>query len=196
MGRRGRKRQLDVEARYWALLAAGVGTVVACCSVGITRKTGYRWRAEAGGVVPARLAEAVRNNRYLSLLERQRISALRKTGLGVRAIATVLARSPSTVGRELRRNTAPHDRGGYEPVLAHSRARERGARPGRSRLSTDPALRVEVQAKLDLEWSPEQIAGHLRTAFPGKSGWHVCHGCPWPCESPRWWPVNIPTSGH
>lgn len=50
MGRRGPKRQLDVEARYWELLAAGVGTVEACRAVGITRKTGYRWRAERGGL--------------------------------------------------------------------------------------------------------------------------------------------------
>lgn len=58
MGRMGRKRHLEVEARYWKLLAAGVGTVEACRRVGITTKTGYRWRAEAGGVTPLRLAEA------------------------------------------------------------------------------------------------------------------------------------------
>ena len=55
MGRRGPKRQLDVEARYWELLAAGVGTVEACRAVGITRKTGYRWRAERGGLAPLEL---------------------------------------------------------------------------------------------------------------------------------------------
>ena len=37
MGRRGRKRQLEVEARYWHLLASGIGTVAACRQVGITR---------------------------------------------------------------------------------------------------------------------------------------------------------------
>jgi len=59
--------------------------------------------------------------------------------------------------------------------VAHARARARAARPGWSRLSVDIGLRVEVQAKLDLEWSPEQIAAHLRAAFPDKAGWHVCH---------------------
>lgn len=83
MGRRGRKRQLDVETRYWRLLASGVGTVEACRRVGITRKTGYRWRAERGGVPPVRLDEDARSNRYLSLLKRQRIAALRARGLGV-----------------------------------------------------------------------------------------------------------------
>jgi transposase len=157
MARRGRKRQLEVEARYWQLLAAGIGTVEACRRVGIGRKTDYRWRAEADGVAPLRLAESVRSNRYLSLVERQRIAGLRRHGLSVREIARRLERSPSTVSRELRRNTAAHDVD-YDAVIAHLRARERGARPGRSRLARDPEFRVVVQAKLELEWSPEQIA--------------------------------------
>jgi len=86
MGRRGRKRQLDVETRYWQLLASGMGTVEACRRVGITRKTGYRWRAERGGAPPVRLGEDARSNRYLSLLERQRIATLRARGLGVRGM--------------------------------------------------------------------------------------------------------------
>lgn len=174
MARRGKKRQLEVEARYWQLLAAGVGTVQACRRVGITRKTGYRWRAEAGGVVPLRLAEAVRSNRYLSMVERQRIAGLRRQGLSLREIARRLERSPSTVSRELRRNTAVHDRD-YDAVLAHLRARERGARPGRSRLAQEPQLRAAVQEKLEQEWSPEQIAAHLRVAYPDRSRWHLCH---------------------
>ena len=174
MWRRGKKRQLEVEARYWQLLASGVGTVEACRRVGITRKTGYRWRAEAGGVLPLRLAEAVRSNRYLSMVERQRIAGLRRQGLAVREIARRLERSPSTVSRELRRNTSAHDRD-YDAVLAHVRARERGARPGRSRLAREPELRAVVQEKLELEWSPEQIAAHLRVAYPGRPSWHLCH---------------------
>ena len=43
MGRRGRKRQLAVEDKYWQLILSGVGTVEACRRVGVTRKTGYRW---------------------------------------------------------------------------------------------------------------------------------------------------------
>ena len=103
MGRRGRKRQLEVEARYWQLIESGVGTVEACRRVGITRKTGYRWRAESGGVIPDRLSEAVRSHRYLSITERQRIDSLHRHGVSVREIARRLDRSPSTVSRELRR---------------------------------------------------------------------------------------------
>jgi hypothetical protein len=187
MGRRGPKRQLDVEARYWELLAAGVGTVEACWAVGITRKTGYRWRAERGGLAPVELAETARSNRYLSALERCRIATLRGQKLGVREIARRIGRNAGTVSRELRRNRLAHDRD-YDADLAHAhaRARDRARRPRRTRLSTDVGLRAAVQGKLELEWSPEQIAGWLRATFPLLTAWHVCHETIY--EAPRlWW---------
>jgi transposase, IS30 family len=175
MARRGRKRQLEAESLYWQLVLSGVGTVAACKEVGIGRKTGYRWRAENGGIPPDRLAEDARSGRYLSLLERQRIATLHRDGLGVRAIADRISRAPSTVSRELRRNMRPHDNGRYDGDLAHARARERARRPRRCRLLEDAGLRAEVQSKLELEWSPEQIAAHLRQEFPDRPSWHVCH---------------------
>jgi IS30 family transposase len=165
---------LDVESEYWRLVGSGVGTVRACKQLGIGRKTGYRWRAESGGLPPAALGEGVRSQRYLSLLERRRIATLRREGLGVRQIAEELGRSPSTISRELRRNTAPHDRN-YDGDLAHARARERLRRPRRGRLLVDEELRGLVEAKLELEWSPEQIAAWLRSTFPERPDWHVCH---------------------
>ena len=159
MGRRGRKRQLAVEDEYWRLILSGVGTVAACQQVGITRKTGYRWRAERGGLPPLRLTESEHGSRYLSLLERQRISTLRGRGLSVREVARRLGRSASTVSRELRRNIRPHDGHVYDGDLAHARARERARRTRPSRLAVDAELRQVVQDKLELEWSPEQIAG-------------------------------------
>lgn len=81
MSRRGRKRQLDVESRYWSLIRSGTGTAEACRQVGIDRATGHRWRAEAGGTPPLRLSEDARSHRYLSLLERQRIATLRGSGM-------------------------------------------------------------------------------------------------------------------
>ena len=47
--------------------------------LGIGRKTSYRWRAEDGGLPPARLAESSRSSRFLALLERQRIAARMRT---------------------------------------------------------------------------------------------------------------------
>lgn len=176
MGRRGRKRQLDVESRYWQLIAAGVGTAEACRQVGIGRKTGYRWRAEHGGLPPGRLLDVTRGNRFLSLLERQRIATLRGQGLGIREIARRLDRAPSTVSREVRRNMRPHDRAIYDADLAHSRAKENARRSGRKRrLVIDHELRALVQNKLELDWSPQQIALFLRQEFPGRKDWHLSH---------------------
>jgi len=175
LGRRGRKRRLGVEDEYWDLLREGVGPVEACRLVGIGRKTGYRWRAERGGLPPLRRADGARSERYLSLLERQRIATLRRQRVSMREIARRLGRSPSTISRELRRNTAAHDVGGYDGDLAHSRARERLERPRGGRLAAEPSLRSAVQSKMDLEWSPEQIAAWLRIEFPDRPRWHVCH---------------------
>ena len=104
MGRRGPKRRLEVEDRYWDLVMAGVGTVEACRRVGVGRKTGYRWRAERGGLPPLRRGEVDGHSRYLTQLERRRIATLRQQGLGVREIGRRLGRAPSTISRELRRN--------------------------------------------------------------------------------------------
>lgn len=160
---------------YWALIAAGVGTVEACKLVGVGRKTGYRWRHERGGLPPLRKRQDEVSDRYLSLLERQRIAMLRRQKLSIREIARRLGRSPSTISRELRRNIAAHDVGGYDGDLAHSRWRERLERPRGGRFLTEPGLVEAVQAKLLMEWSPEQIAAWLRTEYPDRPTWHVCH---------------------
>ncbi|HLM04325.1 MAG TPA: helix-turn-helix domain-containing protein [Blastococcus sp.] len=165
----------DFEAEYSKPLQSGVGTVAACKLLGIGRKTGYRWRAENGGLPPGRLAESARSGRSLSLLERQRIATLRERKLGVREIARRLGRSPSTISRELRRHLRPHDHGIYDGDLAHARARERSRRPRRPLLSREPELRQIVQDKLKEEWSPAQIAAHLREIYSDRPEWHLCH---------------------
>jgi IS30 family transposase len=32
-----------------------------------------------------------------------------------------------------------------------------------------------VLEELEIEWSPEQIAAHLRMTFPDRPRWHLCH---------------------
>jgi IS30 family transposase len=55
--------------------------------------------------------------RYLSLLEREHLRDLHRAGMSIRKIAAQLQRSPSTVSRELRRNTVSSR--GYLPHTAH-----------------------------------------------------------------------------
>ena len=175
MGRRGRKRWLSVEDAYWKLILTGVGPIEAARRIGIARTTGFRWRAERGGVAPLRMLEADRHTRYLSSIERERLAVLRREGLSMREISRRLGRSPSTISWELRRNMRRHDRGKYDAVLAHARSREKARRDRGGRIGKDLVLRDLVQEKLTQDWSPEQISFWLRETHPQKKSWHVCH---------------------
>ncbi|MEX5297526.1 helix-turn-helix domain-containing protein [Kocuria sp. CPCC 205292] len=126
-GTRGRKRRLVLEDEYWALIFAGVGTRETCPLVRIGRKTGYRWRAELGVLAPVRSPAAQTSERYLSLLKLKRIGVLCRRGLSIREIATRLGRAPSTISRELRRNTAEHDHEIYRSRLGDGPSRSRGS---------------------------------------------------------------------
>jgi transposase, IS30 family len=50
--------------------------------------------------------------------ERYTLGVLRRQGLGIRAIARMLARAPSTVSREIRRNACHATDGAYRPSKA------------------------------------------------------------------------------
>ncbi len=110
--------------------------------------------------------------RFLSEDERVQLGDLRRRGLGVRAIAAKLERSPSTVSRELRRNRDPSS-GQYRPFAAQRLAVDRRARPGRGKLLGDDVLREFVQGRLKKRWSPEQISQALRWEFPEEWGLHL-----------------------
>ena len=63
----------------------------------------------------------------------------------------------------------------YRAADADRAAWARGRRPKRCRLAAHPALRDAVATKLALEWSPQQIAGWLRAAYPDETAMHVSH---------------------
>jgi hypothetical protein len=99
---------------------------------------------------------------------------MRGQELGVREIARRIDRSPATVSRELRRNV----RRMTAATTVTWRMAGRGSVPtgrGRAKLNLDVELREVVQATFELEWSPEQIAAHLRKAFPDRPQWHIGH---------------------
>ncbi len=58
-----------------------------------------------GGSVDLNIVEKIIDSRYVSLLEREQLQDLRRAGLSIRRIAAEMGRSPSTISRELRRNT-------------------------------------------------------------------------------------------
>ncbi len=124
-----------------------------------------------GGKVDLDRVEKVIHPRYLSLLEREHLRDLHRAGMSIRKIAAQLQRSPSTVSRELRRNTASSR--GYLPHTAHRLSVQRRSRPRQPKLLANPRLRDYVQAKLNKKWSPQQISNRLIKEFPDAADMRV-----------------------
>jgi transposase, IS30 family len=95
--------------------------------------------------------------KQLSLEERCTISSLQKEGQSVRQIAAALARSPSTIAREINRNITQSK--GYEP--SYAQLQTAGRRWQGSQLERKPALRTAVLDLLAMGWSPQQVANRL-----------------------------------
>jgi transposase, IS30 family len=100
---------------------------------------------------------------HLTVVERQVLHRLLTTGSKPADTAKVLGRSRSTISRELERNRSPN---GYDPQEAQSLAESRRRKPRRRAKLEDPQVHDDVEQKLKQRWSPDQIAGRLRTQYP------------------------------
>jgi hypothetical protein len=140
--------------KFWAAIRAGVMTEDAAVAAGVSSPVGFRWFRHAGGVNP-RLPATV-SGRYLSFSEREDIALMRAQDMGVREIARVLGRDPSTVSRELRRNASTRTYGvDYKASTAQWHAERRARRPKAAKLLTNERLREYVQ---------QRLSGEIRTA--------------------------------
>jgi IS30 family transposase len=108
----------------------------------------------------------------LALTEREEISRGVMAGLSVRSIARTLGRPPCTVSRELRRNGGAR---AYRASAADQAAWQRAQRPKRCKLAKNPVLARVVAEKLQLEWSPHQVAGWLKRTYPLDETHQVSH---------------------
>jgi hypothetical protein len=195
-------RKPDRFTTYVALVNQGLGHSEAATRAGVGRSTGWRWRRELAGhptppprprapvaqrapdweqvQLPALIADAVTTRgRHLIEVEREIIADLRGLGWSLRQIAAVLDRAPSTISRELARNSyhrqTPTGPGRYGPHAAHRLARQRRRRPKPRKLALDPLLHAHVQKCLTLRWSPRQIAKTLPRVFPDQPERHLAH---------------------
>lgn len=89
-----------------------------------------------------------------------------------RSMADRLDRAPSTISREIARNGGCRR---YRAARADQRAWDRARRPKPCKLALDRRLARKVAAWLKMNWSPEQIAGWLKTEHPGDERYHVSH---------------------
>ena len=125
--------------------------------------------AETGGIRPA---PRHRSGLALTLAEREEISRALASGHTIRSIATLLDRAPSTISREIQRNGG---QGCYRANQADQAAWDRAHRPKTCKLAENRTLARIVAAKLQWLWSPEQIAGWLKCAYPDDEHYQVSH---------------------
>ena len=125
--------------------------------------------AETGGISPA---PRHRSSLALTLAEREEISRALASGHSIRSIATLLERAPSTISREIQRNGGQSC---YRANQADQAAWDRARRPKNCKLAENHTLARIVAAKLQCLWSPEQIAGWLKCAYPDDENNQVSH---------------------
>ena len=125
--------------------------------------------AATGGIRPA---PRCRSRLALTLAEREEISRVVVAGHSIRSIAAQLGRAPSTISREIKRNGGQE---GYRASQADQSAWDRGRRPKAGKLAKNRALARIVAGKLQLQWSPEQVAGWLKRTYPDDTSRQVSH---------------------
>jgi len=95
---------------------------------------------------------------HLIKTERQEIYLLKQKGYSLREIAKALARSPSTISRELQRNTVF---GKYHPAKAHHKSytRWKYRKLYLKKILAYPDMENFLRQQIIRGWSPEQVAG-------------------------------------
>ena len=125
--------------------------------------------ARSGGIAPT---ARHRSPLALTAPEREEISRGIAAGSSIRRIAGAIERSPSTVSREIARHGGATR---YRAAEAESRTWDQARRPKPCLLARHPRLRRVVARRLQLNWSPEQIAGWLKVQFADDGGMRVSH---------------------
>jgi IS30 family transposase len=125
--------------------------------------------AAKGGFAPMPRS---RRSGSLSLMEREEISRGLVEGRSFRQLGRNLGRAASKISREVASNGG---RRAYSATRADERALDRARRPKPCQLAFNPALCKPVAAKLSGQWSPQQIAGWLKTRYPGDPSMTVSH---------------------
>jgi len=156
-------------AELWDRWKAGEGLKSIGRVFGTTSSCIFNHIRGSGGIRPLLRR---RSRLALTLAEREEISRGLVAGRSLRAIAAALDRSASTLSREIARNGGA-DR--YRAAAADSQAWKRSLRPKSCKLALHHPLRQLVVAKLQLEWSPQQIAGWLKRSHPHDEALQVSH---------------------
>ena len=129
------------------------------CLIETTHRFNGYWQRQVGYVRRTRR----RSRLALTLAEREEISRSVAADQSIRSVAARLGRAPSTISREIMRNGGQEC---YRASQADQAAWDRANRPKTCRLVKNRTLAHIVAGKLQLLWSPEQIAGWLKRTYP------------------------------
>ncbi|MEQ1772058.1 MAG: IS30 family transposase [Devosia sp.] len=156
-------------AELWERWKTGAGVKAIARALGKSHSCILAHMSPTGGIRPS---PRQRSRTALTLAEREEISRGVVAGRTVRAIAKALTRAPSTISREITRNGGS---GRYRAAAADKRAWKKALRPKLCKLAKNSRLRQAVAAKLERNWSPEQIAGWLKHLHPENEARRVSH---------------------
>lgn len=160
MARRKRRPLTPPEQkRIVELLEAGTATNEVAKLAGVSRTS--VWRAHRQWHLRRRWQGT--GKLRLDFNERESISRGLAAGESMRQIARELGRAPSTISREINRCGGP-DR--YRAFESHQRAIRDRRRPKCGKLTRNPRLRAEIESRLLLRHSPEQISAALKAVNP------------------------------
>ena len=95
---------------------------------------------------------------HLTYAERSQITILLASRKSESEIAQALNVSPSCINREINRNS---EEGSYNHDKAQAKTTLRRASPSRANKKMTPGVTEQVNQKLQLQWSPQQISGYL-----------------------------------
>jgi len=160
-----------VQVQFWEGVRSGLGVQEAGAAAGVGPVKAFAWFKQAGGVKSN--GPRPGSGRFLSVGEREEIAVGLAREESLREIAGRLGRSPSTISREVRRNS--RGRRQYRALAAQGQAQHRAARPKTAKLAGNEELRSLVAARLKQKWSPEQISVMLRRQFPDHPEMQVSH---------------------
>lgn len=168
----GERKKTVKEARraqIWGHWQQGLSIRGIACALGVRMVT-VRAVIELGGGI--RPPERCRSQRALNCMEREEISRGLCAGCSMREIARYLRRAPSSISREIARHSGAQR---YRAVLADERAWKLARRPKCCLLAQHEPLQQLVTQKLLIDWSPQQISGWLKIAYPHDETMRVSH---------------------
>lgn len=136
-----------VKREFFDLVCRGMATTDASVKVGVSRRTGWHWWHDAGGMKLRNGANGLGGlasagdlsrpggaSRRLCFEERMEIMRARDAGLNCAQIAALIGRDRSVVWREIHRNSLPD--GDYHALMANAFATENAAGPKISNCAT------------------------------------------------------------